>query len=919
MRLQPGTRLGPFLLESLLGSGGMGEVYRARDTRLDRIVAIKVLQPALAADPLFRARFDNEARAISALDHPHICALYDVGDHDGTAFLVMQYLEGETLASRLTRGPMALHEALRCAREVADALGRAHRAGIVHRDLKPGNVMLTKSGARLLDFGLARATPSGMVHAMTTAVQTAAPDLTAQGTIIGTFQYMSPEQLEAKEADARSDIFAFGAMLYEMVTGRRAFEGRSQASLIAAILEHEPSPISTLQPLTPAGVDRLVRTCLAKDPDARWQSATDLARELAWIADSPPSTLAGTSPPPSKRRTGIPIALPLAASALLGLLIGYAVARWVPSRTEPAATIRTTIDSTPADHLRATATDQTLAFGHLSRPTIALSPDGQTLVFSAIQGTRQQLSVRHLAQLDAVPMPGTDGGLSPFFSPDGRWIGFWADGALKKVPLAGGPVTTLCATTIPFGASWGTSDIVVFARYSGGLWKVPASGGTPVSITSPDTAAGELSDRLPHLLPGDEAVMFTVTRTLLPAWDDTKIVVQPLNGGPRQVLIEGAADARYVSTGHIVYMRLGTLLAAPFDVTQRRVTDGGVAVVPNVMQSANMPNNSLDSGAGQFSVSASGTLAYVRGGTYVFPERLLVWVDRSGQIEPVPAAPRAYNYPRLSPDGGRIAVSTQGDRNVWMYDIARRSTARIAIDGRNMAPVWTPDGQRVTFGSSSGGQENLFWSLADGSGSPERLTTSTQVHRASSWSPDGRVLAFVVGDILSPNGGDIVLLEDGKERPFAASRFDESYPDFSPDGQWLAYTSSESGRNEVYVTPYPGPGPRVVVSAAGGHSSAWTRDGRELVYLAPLGPDGTGPYAVTAVSFAPGRPPTTGSPQKLFETPMGLSATARGYDVARDGSRLLMVQQQPRASVRPSEIVLVQNWFAELVRRSAAN
>ena len=384
MPLPTGTRFGPYLLESLVGAGGMGEVYRARDTRLDRVVAVKVLPPALASEPHFRARFENEARAISSLDHPHICALYDVGEHDGTAFLVMQYLEGETLASRLSRGPMPLADTLRHAREIADALAKAHGSGIVHRDLKPGNVMLTKSGAKLLDFGLARASRPAVQQVMASAL-TAAPDLTAQGTIVGTFQYMAPEQLEAKDADARTDIFAFGAVLYEMLTGRRAFEGKSQASLIAAILEHEPPSLSTVQPLTPAGLDRLVRTCLAKDPDARWQSARDLERELAWMADSPSATPAvADARPPFGRRTKAPAVLTLAAGALLGLLIGFAVARWMPSRPRPVSMLRTLISTAPADQLRSQVADQTLSSGHLSRPSIALSPDGQTIVFSAV-------------------------------------------------------------------------------------------------------------------------------------------------------------------------------------------------------------------------------------------------------------------------------------------------------------------------------------------------------------------------------------------------------------------------------------------------------------------------------------------------------------------------------------------------------
>ena len=776
--------------------------------------------------------------------------------------------------------------------------------------------MLTKSGAKLLDFGLARAGRPAVQQVMASAV-TAAPDLTAQGTIVGTFQYMAPEQLEAKEADARTDIFAFGAVLYEMLTGRRAFEGKSQASLIAAILEHEPPSVATLQPLTPSGLDRLVRTCLAKDPDARWQSARDLERELAWIADSSPSASAAVyAQPPARRRSLAASVLTLFAGALIGLLVGIGLPRLMTSAPGPAVTSRVLLNAAPADQLRAAAADQTLSFGHLSRPAIALSPDGQTLVFTAVQGTQQQLYVRPLAQLEATPLPGTDGAMSPFFSPDGQSIGFWADGFLKRISLGGGAPTTLCATELIFGASWGTTDVVVFAHDNGGLWKVSARGGSPVAITTLDTAAGEVGHRLPQLLPGDEAVMFTVTRTTLPTWDDTQIVIQPLAGATRTLLVDGGADARYISTGHIIYMRRGVLLAAPFDLAQRRVTGGSLAVVPDVMQSANMSNTTLDSGAGQFSVAAAGSLAYVRGGIHVFPGRVLVWVDRTGRIEPLDLPARAYNYPRLSPEGNRIAVSTQGDRNIWMYDIGRGTTERVTVDGRNMAPSWTPNGRRLTFGSSAGGQENLVWQTADGNGAAERLTTSSFLHRAGSWSPDGRTLVFVEGD--AQRGRDILILEAGKVRPFLDTRFDEQYPEFSPDGHWIAYSSNESGRSEVYVKPYPD-GARVLISVSGGHSPAWTRSGRELIYLDPVGPNESSPYAVMSVSVTPGPALKTGQPRKLFETPMGLQASVRGYDLAVDGSRLLMVQQEPREAIKPSEIVLVQNWFDELVRRVPRN
>jgi serine/threonine-protein kinase len=923
MALAPGTRLGPYEIESPLGAGGMGEVYRARDTRLDRLVAIKVLSPSLASDPQFRARFENEARAISALDHPHICALYDVGEHDGTAFIVMQYLEGETLAARLSRGAMPLSDALQSGQEIANALAKAHRAGIVHRDLKPGNIMLTKSGAKLLDFGLARSVHSGSAQALLSAVPTVAPDLTAKGTILGTFQYMAPEQLEGKEADARTDIFAFGSVLYEMLTGRRAFEGKSQASLIAAILEHEPPPLTTVQPLRPLTLDRVVKTCLAKDPDSRWQSSADIARELKWMSESDGAQLPGTRAPATTRRAVMWGAIGLGAGVLVGAVLMWLALPWVGPAQHPVNTVQSFIDVAPADWLRSRADDETTSAGHLSRTAIALSPDGQTIVFSAVKDGRQQLYARPLVRLEATPLPGTDEGNNPFFSPDGQWVGFWARGAIKKVRLSGGEATIVCETATIFGASCGSNDQIVFALSQGGLWQVSAAGGKQSALTQTDIKAGEVSHRLPQWLPGNRAVMFTVTRTMLPRWDDTQVVVRSLDGNGRTLVLEGAADARYVSTGHILFVRRGTLNAAPFDLERLRVTGGGVTLVSDLMQAANMTNSErLDSGAGEFSVSPAGTLAYVKGGIYTFPERSLVWVDRTGRVEPLGAPSRAYIYPRLSTDGNRLLVSTQGDRNVWLYDIARGPTTLLTVDGRNMAAIWTPDGKRFTFGSSSSGQENLFWKPADGSGSAERLTDSPLFQRPSSWSPDGSTLALVQGSGVGANAGDVFLLTptgDRQPRPIFATRFNEEYPEFSPDGRWIAYVSNESGQSEVYVAPYPGPGPKVPVSVSGGLGPAWTKNGRELLYLAPLGPQGTGPYRMMSVALTNGQSLSIGTPRRLFDTPLGVNTNIRGYDLSPDGSKFLMVEPKPRTPLRPSQIVLVQNWFDELRRRVPFN
>jgi len=921
MRLEAGTRLGPYAIESPVGAGGMGEVYRARDTRLDRTVAIKVLAPSLAADVQFRTRFTNEARSISILDHPNICALFDVGEQDGTAFLVMQYLEGETLATRLLRGAMSLADALRTGREIADALAQAHRAGIVHRDLKPGNVMLTKSGAKLLDFGLARGVRPEAVQAVASIAATVAPDLTAQGTILGTFQYMAPEQLEGKDADARTDIFAFGAVLYEMLTGRRAFEGKSQASLIAAILEHEPPALTTRLPVATPTLDRIVKTCLAKNPDARWQSAADLSRELAWLIESDGIDVvrrAALAPP---RATRTWIAVGLAA----GIIIGLGISLLFSMFRSPPPTVslsRTLVDIAPADVLRSRTDDTTTSGGHLSRRAIALSPDGRTMVFSAVKGDHQQLYARALDQIEARPLAGTDNADSPFFAPDGEWVGFWSSGALRKVALAGGSATTIVESAPIFGASWGTNDLILFAQEHGGIRQVPATGGTPSQVTKTDEKAGEVGHRLPHWLPGNRAFLFTVIHTALPTWDDTHVVSHTIDSGTRTVVLQGAADAEYVASGHLVYVRRGMLNAVPFNPERMQVTGGAVTLVSDLMQSGNMPNQQIDTGEGQFTVSASGSLAYVRGGLYTFPDRLLVWVDRSGRIEPLAAPPRAYLYPRLSPDGATVLVSTQGDRNVWLYNIARGTTTRATFEGRNMAAIWTRDGARITYGSSVGGEENLYSQLADGSRAAERLTNNTLQQRAAAWSPDGRTLAFVEGDTDNPSLRNIMVFTPGTDRqsrPLVATRFDENYPDFSPDGKWIAFASNESGRFEVYVAPYPGPGPKVLLSAEGGHSPAWSKNGRELFYLQPLGPGGSAPYKMMSVPLTSGATTAVGRPQALFETPLGLQANVRGYDLSADGTRFLMVQPQPRPPIRPTQVMLVQNWFDELRRRVPTN
>jgi serine/threonine-protein kinase len=928
MSVSAGTRLGPYEIVAAIGAGGMGEVYKARDTRLDRAVAIKILPASLAADPQFRERFDREARAISQLAHPHICTLYDVGASGETAFLVMEHLEGETLEQRLKKGAMPLAEALKVAIQIADALSAAHRHGIIHRDLKPGNVMLTKGSAgstsspqaKLLDFGLAKSGEAGAATMGLSMLPTTPPNLTAQGTILGTFQYMAPEQLEGQEADARSDIFAFGALVYELVSGRKAFEGRSQASLTAAILEHDPPPLTSLQPAAPSSLDHIVAKCLAKNPDDRWQSARDVTTELNWLASTHEKRIASRAPSTVASAPTSRAAIALSAAAIIGL--GAVASTFVVNRLSHApnrAVVRSIVTTLPAEHLRAFPADETTNEGRPSRKTIAWSPDGQSIVFSGSVGGRQQLFVRALNQLEALPIAGTDGASNPFFSPDGQWIGFTAPGALRKVPVGGGPPTTLRELTdLVLGADWADDGSIVYSLDRDGLWRISAAGGTPERLTQPDLTKGELKHVLPQMLPGSRAVLFTVTHTVSPKWDDTEVVVQELATGSRRAHLESAADGRYVASGHIVYLQRGTMLAAPFDLAGLKFTGGGIGVLDGVMQAANMTNENFESGAGQFAVSAGGSLVYAPGSIFPDPERTVVWVTRAGVEEPLPMPVRAYMSPRLSPDGKLMTLWTQGDRSVWIYDLTRQSLTRINIGSRNSRSIWAPDGRRIAFSSTrASAEENAFLVSADGSGTPDRLVTCECPSHATSWTPDGRT---IVGVERKENNYDIVLVDVAgthQKTPLLHSKADENYPDISPDGRWIAYVSNESGRSEVYAQPFPNLGSRHQISIDGGTAPAWSRDGRELFYTttAPT-PGGQASLtrmmavAVTAVPSFVASPPRV-----LFEGRYGATAIVRPYDVTADGQRFLMVKQKDRAPAFVSQMILVQNWLEELKAR----
>jgi eukaryotic-like serine/threonine-protein kinase len=893
MAILPGRRLGPYEILSAIGAGGMGEVYKARDTRLDRVVAIKVLPAHLADRADLRERFDREAKTIASLNHPHICTLYDTGHQDDIDFLVMEYIEGETLAQRLSKGALPLEQVLKYAIEISDALDKAHRKGITHRDLKPGNIMLTKAGTKLLDFGLAKLKQEAApANVPLSDLPTAKDPLTAQGTLLGTLQYMAPEQLEGKEVDARTDIFAFGAVVYEMATGKRAFEGSTQASVISAIMSADPAPMTSLQPMTPPALDRVVKRCLAKDPEERWQSPNDLTNELKWIAEG--GSQAGAMPVPAGKGIGALNSRGLVLSA--GIFLGAAIAGiavWnlkpLPSPTAQLVT-RLTITLPPGQQLA----------GFENGSAVALSPDGTHLAYVARQGNMQQLYLRALDSLEVRPVAGTEGAVGPFFSPDAQWLAFFAAGKLKKVSVSGGAALTLSDATNPGGASWGSQGLIAFAPTGvGDLQEVPDAGGTPQPLTHFEK--GDTTHRWPEFLPSGKAVLFAAARNAI-NFTTSQVAVQSVGTGERRNLVQGGTQPRYAPTGHLVYAQGGSLMAVPFDPQRLTTTGAAVPVVEGALQSS-------VSGAAQYSFSATGSLVYVLGGVQSAQSKL-VWVNRNGTEQPLAAPARAYLNPRLSPDGRQIAVAiTEQESHLWLYDLARQTLTRLTFEGStNGNPTWTPDGKRIAFSSNRDGAINIFWQLADGSGGLERLTTSQYLHAPASWSPDGQLLAFFEVNPTTQRDLWVLRMSDRKPQPFLRTELDEAVPQFSPDGRWLAYISNETGRHEIYVQSYPGPGGKWQISTEGGTEPAWNRNGRELFYRS-----GDKMMAVE-IATQPGF--TAGSPRMLFE---GGYETApfpsTNYDVSPDGQRFLMIKPSEAGEAAPTQINVVLNWFEELKQK----
>jgi Tol biopolymer transport system component len=879
MSLTAGTRLGPYEILARLGAGGMGEVYRARDTRLERTVAVKVLPQRLSSSAEVRQRFAREAKLISQLSHPNICALFDVGQEGETAYLVMEYLEGETLADRLVRGPLPPDQTLRYGIQIAEALGRAHRQGIVHRDLKPGNVMLTASAAKLLDFGLARAMAPAAPAAAVSALLTEGHPLTAEGAILGTLQYMAPEQVEGRETDARTDIFALGMLLYEMATGRSAFSGASQASLAAAILRSEPPPISAVQSTSPPALDRIVRACLAKDPEERWQSAADVARELRWIAEGAVADAAGGMA--AGRRGRERLAWTLAGLALLGAVLT------VLTRPPPAPDEVTRFAIMPPPGQ--------IFFGHVS-----LSPDARRVLFLLQDHVgRNVLAVRSLDSLELRRLPGTEDARGGFWSPDGREIAFFSEGKLKRIGVDGGPVRTVCESGGAFIGAWSREGTILFSEEFGApLVAVPATGGVPRAATALDTAYGENWHGNPAFLPDGRHFVFVAHNLDL---EKTSVMLGSLDSKQVRRLFHADSSAIFAEPGYLLFGRDGALFAWKFNPRSLQLGGEPVPVAEHVryLREDNF-------------VSASAAGHRVAFLTWL-GRRRLVWVDRKGRELSSLGEVGGYTDVCISPDGRKVAVARRDpshgqNQDVWVLDGSGGTGSRLTSEpNEEFNPAWFPDGEHLVYVSDRVGSFDLFERPADG-GDEEVLVRSDRDKVLPTVSPDGRHLL-----VAAEEGGRfsrVLLPLSGKGeavRLSSASRFSEQHPAFSPDGRFTAFDSDESGSREVYLQPFPGVEKRQI-SVGGGQMPVWSRDSSELFYAAR-----DGMLMSVALHPAAGRL-EIGEPQPLFLLQLGTQGEMpwmhHPYDVSADGQRFLVIRVAP--DTEPDGAVVVTNWTAEL-------
>ena len=862
-----------------------GEVYRARDTTLGRDVAIKVLPEDFSADAERLARFRREAQVLASLNHPNIAAIYGTEQNA----LILELVEGPTLAERIAQGPIPLEEAIAIARQIAEALEAAHEAGIIHRDLKPPNVKVQEDGTvKVLDFGLAKAI-EGEAKGDSSESPTLTGAATRAGVILGTAAYMSPEQAKGKKVDKRADVWAFGAVLYEMLTGKRPFVGEDISDTLAAVLRAEPEWDALPTDLSPTLRTYLTR-CLEKDPKQRVPDIGVVRLAMDGAFDVAAESSDAGAEPPARSRPAIGIALAMALT--FGALIGTAV--WI-LKPEPPRPLTRFVVNAPSQ-------PPSIASPGVD---VAITPDGTRLVYRA--GDDNELWVRAVDELEGAPLTGLGRNPgSPFLSPDGNWVGYFEGGnALRKVSINGGPPVTICE--LPGGAwggaSWGLDDEIVFATgETSGLQLVAAGGGEPQRLTD---AASDVDHLWPEILPGGEAVLFTIKE----GQNVGDIALVSLDSGETRVLVPGGSNPRYVPTGHIVYGSRGTIRAVGFDLDRLEVTSDPIPVLERV--------STKFSGATNIGISQNGSLFYVRGPEYAAVERTLVWVDRAGREEPLSAEPRAYAYPRISPDGSRVALDVRDqEQDIWIWDFARETLTRLTFHpGPNLYPTWSPDGLQVVFGLN-GNPNSLLRKAADGTGSVELLDESTSNFLPQTFSPDGTQLVFAE---LNTGGGGFnigvrAMDAEGTSKPLLATEFDEMNAELSPDGAWLAYQSNASGRFEIYVRPFPNVEEgRWQISSGGGAKPLWAPDGRELFYLSSDGRLMAVPVATDP--FAPG------NPEVVFEQTYIASGGAGGgigvgrtYDVSPDGKRFLMIQERSGDEIEPPQLILVQNWLDELNR-----
>ena len=887
MALTAGNRLGPYEIVAPLGAGGMGEVYRAKDTRLDRDVAVKILPAGFAANPEFKARFEREAKTISQLSHPNVCSLFDVGNHEGMEYLVMELIEGESLGDRLQKGPLPIALVLKHGIEIASALDAAHRQGIVHRDLKPGNVMLTQAGAKLLDFGLAK---SGPLITSTSSVSQMAESptqhqpLTEQGTILGTFQYMAPEQLEGLEADARTDLFAFGALLYQMATGQPAFQGKTRTSLIAAIVSGTPTPLSQLVPLTPPALDHVIKKCLEKDPDDRWQSARDLADQMRFIVDA--GSRAGEAAPVlAKRKTRTKVAWALnAATAVVAVLATFAA---VKLTTAPPRIVRSSLLSPEHTQYQPNS------------GAMVLSPDGLRIAFVARgDDGKQMLWVRALDALTAQPLAGTEDADHPFWSPDSRFLGFFSTGKLRKIDANGGPPQALCDATGGRGGAWSINGTIVFTPSpTDVIYKVPAAGGAPVAVTEFDTKTSESSHRFPIFLPDGKHFLF-----LAEGRPDTEgsqegytLYAGLLDSKDRKRVVATNAGARFAKSGYLLFLRDRTLLAQRFDAGKLELAGDAVPVADNLTRTGRYES--------MFSVSDNDLLAVQANGASELSH--LVWMDRDGRDLDTVGKPADYRSIALSHDGKRVVASIQDPKNqktdIWALDLERGTSTRLTFDPANdYSPLWSPDDRTIYFTSHRQGRGDLYRKSSSGTGTDEPVFGDPDQNILWSLSGDGRTGAIMTNNTTKKTGWDISIFSfaDAKNRVFLETPFNEVAPAISSDGKWLAYNSNESGQGEVYVQSLGNDGGKWQISTEGGKLPQWTQDNGELVFQSP-----DDKLMVVTVKFTPAF--TASVPRKLVD-PKIRQMNGLQYALSPDGKRILINRSVEQAVSTP--VTLVQNW-----------